>query len=210
MIKPTSLSVNKEFNYMALSDNSTHQGIYFRGLELSYYNFILHDYSYFQFSLSKEGHETECRLAYYPNPMSDETQGTPNSPTSELKFYEDLFNAGDIDFEQLSQALSEIEIAITSPIVRYDISFSQFNEISHPFAHIHFGINNSSRVAANRVFSPEYFVMFIARTFYFDDWQKKNCELFSLEKEFGLLKSGLDRIPQNKFCIIQDSLLNIV
>lgn len=208
IINPTSLPISKEFNYTAFSEQCTHQDIFFKGLELSHYNFILVDYSFFQLTLNKEGEHSECRLAYFPNPMSG--SGKPESPISELSFYEELFLDGDIDFEQLSQALCEIQINISSPIIRYDLSYSQFSKLSHPAAHFHLGVNNSSRIATNKVFTPEYFAMFIARTFYFSEWQKSNCEQFSLELEFSNLKRQLSTISDENFCNVQKGLLNLV
>lgn len=210
VINPSSLPVSKEFNYTAFSEQCTHQDVFFKGLELTYYNFILIDYSFFQLSLSKEGDNAECRLVYYPNPMSDNGGSKPESPISDLSFYEELFHAGDIDFEQLSQALCEIQINVSSPIIRYDLSYSQFDRLSHPVAHFHLGVNNSSRIATNKVFTPEYFAMFIARTFYFSEWQKVNCELFSLEQEFIKLKNLLNNISDEKYCDMQKGLLNLV
>lgn len=207
---PTSLPVNKDFNFTSFSDSATHESIFFCGLELSHYNFILIDYSYFQLSISKEGDLAECRLAFYPNPMSDYDGKKPESPISEIQFYEQMFNEGTIDYEELSQALSEIQVNVTTPIIRYDLSHSQFDRIVHPVAHFHLGLHNSSRIATNKIISPEYFVMFIIRTFYFNHWQSNNCEEFSLETNFHKLKDQLTCIECQKYCELQQGMFNLI
>src|SRR5215472_6389700 len=60
------LGVNEGFRDLILSDESRYVTVYLAGLNLSHYNFLLVDYSYFQFSWS----DPDCvRYAYYPNPF---------------------------------------------------------------------------------------------------------------------------------------------
>lgn len=56
-INKNSLKVNKEFNKIALDSKSKYEEIFLIGLEKTYYNFILKDYSFFQFSFSKDINE---------------------------------------------------------------------------------------------------------------------------------------------------------
>src|SRR4051812_35829777 len=65
---PTSLRVSEEFRDLSLSENTRYEDIYRKGMELVHYNFMLTDYSYFQFSwFGKEN----VRYAFYPNPFAD-------------------------------------------------------------------------------------------------------------------------------------------
>ena len=45
------IGVNEEFRDLVLSDKSSYVAVYLAGINLSHYNFMLVDYSYFQFKL---------------------------------------------------------------------------------------------------------------------------------------------------------------
>src|SRR5208282_3394242 len=49
---PAPLGVVDEFRKLILSDDADYIAVYLTGLRLSHYNFLLTDYSYFQFSYS--------------------------------------------------------------------------------------------------------------------------------------------------------------
>ena len=54
---------------MVLDGVSKYEDIYKKGLGLSYYNFMLEDYSYFQFSVEMRGKSIQkLRYAFYSNP----------------------------------------------------------------------------------------------------------------------------------------------
>jgi hypothetical protein len=208
-IIPISLPVNKDFNLIALGDACTHESIFFCGLSNNYYNFSINDYSYFHFSLTKEGNELECRMAFYPNPFS-EMDESMTSPQESIIVYQELFANGDISFEELSQALSEVSPRITTPIIRYDVSYKQWKKVKHPVAHIHLGINNPSRIASDKIFTPEFFTMFVIRTFYSQYWSSNQGNDFALDLQFNSLKTRLGKVREHNFCNIEQGSLNFI
>src|SRR5271167_3266702 len=66
---PTSLRVMEAFRDISLAKDARYEEIYRRGMELVHYNFMLADYSYFQFSWF--GNDN-VRYVYYPNPFAKE------------------------------------------------------------------------------------------------------------------------------------------
>lgn len=206
-IVPTSLPINKSFNLVALGDDCTHESTFFCGLTNNYYNFSINDYSYFHFSLTKDGNELECRMAFYPNPLSEMDENM-TSPQESIIVYQELFANGDINFEELSQALSEVSPKISTPIIRYDVSYKQWKRVLHPVAHIHLGINNPSRIATDKIFTPEFFTMFVIRTFYSQYWSSNQENDFALDLQFNSLKGRLGKVQEHKFCAIEKGSLN--
>jgi hypothetical protein len=61
----SSLNVNPDFNTVALDETRSYEDIYTAAVSLSYFNFMLTDFSIFQFSWSNDD---AWRLAYLPNP----------------------------------------------------------------------------------------------------------------------------------------------
>lgn len=208
-LNTNSLPVSDEFNRASLKGTPSHDDLFFKGLELRHYNFLMSDYSFLQFSLTSEGPEEELRLAYYANPMSDNSDNQPTNPHEDIVELEEMFTQGDIDFEEFTQALSENTVNISSPIIRYDVSFNQFQQIKHPISHLHLGINNSSRVATNRIFTPKFFTMFIVRTFYYHYWNLSQDE-HELDIVFSNEKNKLNLLTGDNFCHTQKGLLNFV
>lgn len=188
--------------------NVKHDAIYFSALELQYFNILLSDYSMFQFTLTSEEPEPELRLCYIPNPSAN-FEHEPSSPQDDIKLFEDMFKRGEIDFEDFSQAVSEIELGFYTPIVRVDVSFNQFQRINHPVAHMHIGLNNSSRIGLNRVWTPHLFTLFIVQNFYQGIWNKSNDEGYSLENTLKNAKSQSETIPASHFCQLQADLINL-
>lgn len=210
--KSTSLHIEPLFNDVALMPDASHESIFFAGLEHQYYNFLLKDYSFFQFSLTNDS-PYESRLCYIPNPQNnmlvtnfDDT--SPDSRSS-IGVYNQMFKEGDIDFEEYSQAISEIESKVSTPIIRVDTSESQYTPVDHPYCHMHMGINNQSRLSLDRYMSPSLFTMFILRTFYYDAWSERNCDERSLEKRLISEKNALDVFEPELFCNLQRNLINL-
>src|SRR5437660_297939 len=65
---PAPIQVNDEFRDLLLNKESDYVSIYSAGLGLSHYNFLLTDYSFFQFSWFSLNH---VRYAYFPNPFTN-------------------------------------------------------------------------------------------------------------------------------------------
>ena len=215
VVCPTTLKVNSEFNKVALLHNATHESIFFEGLNRRYYNFILKDFSYFQFSYTEITQDPnlvdkyDIRFAYYPNPANSYDR-KPESTLDQLHIFSEFYLNGDWEFEEYSQALSELQVNIRAPIIRYDMSESQFKKVNHPKAHFHIGINNSSRMATNRIFTPELFTMFILNLFYRNEWENLSGEDFSLECRMELLKNNCENLNEQHFCGVQDGIINII
>src|SRR4051812_4084998 len=60
-----SLPVDDLFRDVAIDSTSSYEQIYKTGLSRAHYNFLLNDYSYFQFTWDNK---SSWRLAYFPNP----------------------------------------------------------------------------------------------------------------------------------------------
>ncbi|OEE76718.1 DUF2290 domain-containing protein [Vibrio genomosp. F6] len=216
VITPTSLKVNDKFNHVALSSTATHESIYFAGLDYSHYNFILSDYSYFQFSYVQIFNNDlledkfELRLAFYPNPINTADDGLPESTVNQLLAFNEMFLDDDWTFEEYSQALCELQVNVTVPIIRYDMSEDQFQRINHPKAHMHIGVNNTSRIATEKIFTPELFTAFILSNFYRDQWESVSGDSFQLEQSYQRIKNNCSSLSSTHYCGLQSSIINIV
>ncbi len=97
------------------------------------------------------------------------------------EFPEDIFGIGE---EELRSHYSEqrqvkgLRQAICP--IRYDYAPDQYQCGLHPAAHIHFGHDNSIRVACKKLMKPQSFTLFILRQFYPDFWKN-----FLEHREFG-------------------------
>jgi hypothetical protein len=220
MLCPISLKVNKNFNKVALVSGSTHEEIYFAGLDEGYYNVILNDFSYFQFSFRelkpepgkpKLSYPYDIRMAFYPNPMNADTYSdTPDSPTDLLQTYHQYYIDDEWTFEEYTQALCELRANITTPILRYDLSEEQHKRINHPIAHLHLGVNNSSRIATNKVFTPELFTTFVLSNFYREKWELLSGSDLTLDLDYKRAKSNCATIKSDFYCDVQRGALNFV
>ncbi|WP_370883884.1 DUF2290 domain-containing protein [Enterobacter cloacae complex sp. 2015409] len=220
MVFPVSLKVNQRFNNVALRDGATHEDIYFSGLNEGYYNFILNDFSYFHFSFQEVQHTIgnpklvypyEIRMAFYPNPMNSSTYtDTPDSPTDLLQTYHKYFIDDEWSFEEYTQALCELKANISTPILRYDLSEDQHKRINHPIAHLHLGVNNSSRIATNKIFTPELFTTFVLSNFYREKWEILSGSDLKMDIQYQRTKNSCITIKSDFYCDLQRGALNIV
>ncbi|MFX4219133.1 DUF2290 domain-containing protein [Aliarcobacter butzleri] len=211
-IKPVFLEPNKDFNEVCLNKESTYEEIYLSGLQKQYYNIILEDYSYFQFNFNEIENREEriftpyARYAFYPNPFKNYYD--------DLSEYYNLFNIGEINFEEYSQVYSEAKPFLKKVFVRYDFSCKQYKKIYHPTAHFHFGIEENTRIASDKFFSPLAFCMFIINMYYVEYMERKSDEFFNLEnlykKEFQeLLKVDNFNSEIEYYCDLQKGLISI-
>lgn len=180
-----SLSVNAEFNEIALDSDSMYKEIYLRALSLSYYNFLLEDYSVFQFSMKSED---EWRLAYLPNPW---VTGV-STALSSISEWEALEEIGLYDQEDVAMLLGELPYHSSVPAIRFEYSAEQYAEFTHPGGHFHIGRDTDNRWATSRKFSPLLFVMMITKLYYRDKWLKnyKNLEDDCFEQKMILEIQG--------------------
>lgn len=208
-INDSLLGVNKNFNKVALDGSSTYEKIYLKGLEENHYNFILSDYSYFQFNFIENDEvphtdKPAARYAFYPNPFANMNE--------EFMKITNWYNDNEISFEEYTQAISEYQSINHVPAVRYDLSFRQYRRLHHPVAHFHFGIAENTRIATDKIFSPYLFVMLIIKMYYADYWNiisddENEFELDQLMVKEKKSSTTVATYGCEHFCSIQGDLL---
>lgn len=158
-----SLNVSASFKKSSLTCN-VYRDLYDVGMRNQDFNFMLKDQSYFQFT--EKIKNKDVRLAYYPNPYRF---GEYNSIKKELT---EFFDEGILSQDELEQALMEEHFSNDVPIIRYDLSLSQYCSKYHPAAHFHIGFNSDSRWPVRRVLTPYAFFLKILFHYYHDLWFK--------------------------------------
>lgn len=164
LVSPKNLLTNLEFQSVALDRNARYEDVYKKGLETRHYNFILCDFSYFQFSIAGNPRDPDLRYAYYANPFQH-----PSFDFEEL--IEEGGNSSAIS-ELYSQSLDEAEIVLSRPPIRYDYQRQAYKELSHPAGHLHVGAFQASRWPVRRIITPEAFTLFVAKHYYPEFWLK--------------------------------------
>lgn len=161
---PLPLVVEAQFRDAILSADARYIDVYLLGLNLSYYNFLLTDFSYFQFSWDKVDH---VRYAYYPNPFL----GPTDASIEEFRRRRGLVESGDITHEEYLALLRDRPAQFRVPALRYENSPEQRRELEHPCSHFHIGYHGEDRWALNRVLSPLAFTLLIVKHYYGLAWQ---------------------------------------
>ncbi len=167
IISRTSLAIDTEYRDVALDPSSSYQEIYRAGLSRSFYNIILKDYSYFQFSRS--GNE-DWRLSYSPNPW---LTGVPSAERM-LQELERRQEAGELSDEQVGEFLAEFPYSGAVPPIRFEFSADQYREFSHPAAHFHIGRHTENRWPSSLAVGPLCFSMIVIKLYYPDVWCQKS------------------------------------
>jgi hypothetical protein len=171
---PVPLPVNEEFRDVVLSGESTYVSIYLTGLGLSHYNFLMTDYSFFQFSWTSPDH---VRYAYYPNPF---VVGEDN--LSEIRQWRELLENGSITLEDYLSILRDAQSGIGVPPVRYESAPDQHKGLQHPSSHFHIGHHQDNRWAINRTITPLAFTLLILKHYYGPAWREMGTDE---QDEFG-------------------------
>lgn len=156
---PWSLDVDPDFRDVTLGRLSRYEDIYLLGLRRSYYNFILGEYSFFQFAAGSDW----ARYAFYPNPFRARDDEMLRDLDSELK-------EGAISFEEFSQILAEESATTNVAPIRYEYAPLQYREFNHPCAHMHIGHHSGNRWPVARRLSPAAFTMIVMRQCYGEEW----------------------------------------
>jgi hypothetical protein len=160
---PWPLGVNEEFRDLVLSDEVSYPEVYLKGLGLSYFNFLLTDYSYFQFSWS----ETDrVRYAYYPNPFL----GNSEPALEEFRELQEAVGSGTISFEEYLSLLRDKPADPRVPLFRYENSPDEYIELRHPCSHFHIGHHSDNRWALNKLLTPLAFTLIILKHYYDASW----------------------------------------
>ena len=161
---PVPLEPRDEYRRMALDENTHYEDVYLTALKGSYYNFLLCDFSFFQFHINGDG---ETRFAYYPNPFI----GASISAMAELTEMREYLEEDVITTEEYLHAVAERRACRHPPLIRYEHAPSQYKELSHPCSHFHFGNHGENRWAVKRELTPVAFSLLIYRQFYGLQWQ---------------------------------------
>lgn len=167
LIWKASLPVDEDFRRVALAPESFYAEIYRVGLSRSSYNFLLSDYSYFQFSWDSDA---AWRLAYFPNPW---IAGVPDAQDI-LDQWEALEEMGGLSHEDASDLIEELPYKGAIPAIRFEYSRQQYREIVHPAAHFHIGRNADNRWPCAVLLGPHAFSMLVARLYYADQWRTRS------------------------------------
>lgn len=162
---PTSLPISEAFRDISLANNARYEEIYRKGMELVHYNFMLTDYSYFQFSwFSKDN----VRYAYYPNPFARE-----RSMLADHQRLRELEEAGWLTHEEWLAVISDHHVANRDPMIRFEHAENEYRAFHHPCAHLHIGHPPRGRWCVARVLTPVAFTMLILKHQYPQEWQSR-------------------------------------
>jgi|SRR6185312_8700076 len=162
--QPTPLEVDGEFRDIALTPTSTYSDVYLAGLNRSHYNFLLFDYSYFQFSWEKINH---VRYAYYPNPFL----ATDEQNIKDFRRKRELVENGTVTHEDYLALLRDTPIEARVPALRYENSPDQRRELRHPCSHLHIGHHGDDRWPLNKLLSPLAFTLLVVKHYYGNEWR---------------------------------------
>jgi len=179
---PSLLKPNKLKYKINSIESPKYEELFLFSLENQYYNIILNDYSYFQFDFDEEEDRKNryiypsARYAFYPNPFEN--------INDDIGAIQQLYDEGEIDFEEYSQAMSEAKPLGKKIPVRYDLSFKQYREIYHPVSHFHFGMAENSRIPTDKLFTPLLFTKFIVNMYYMQELENIDDGTFPLHNEF--------------------------
>ena len=157
-----SLGVDAEFRDLFFEKDALYEEIYLLGLKKSHYNFILNDFSYFQFSLVEES----VRYAVFPNPFDYQSGG---ASSDELDI---LVEEGLLTFEEYADLVSDSPVKVGVPPFRYEFAPDQYREILHPCSHFHIGHHSEDRWPIERKLTPLAFTMLIMRNYHPLEWAK--------------------------------------
>ncbi len=158
------LGTNTEFRSIALRGDSRYEEIYKCGLRLSHYNFMLEDYSFFQFS--KDNNTPQYRYSFYANPY--EIPSTVLEFSAQAQLEEEELETSEIYMQELDEAL----VTNITPPIRYDYDLNSYFPLRHPAGHLHIGIFQGSRLPVRRLLTPECFALFVVKHFYASEWAK--------------------------------------
>lgn len=162
---PSPLEVNEEFRRLVLNHENSYKDVYMAGLRLSHYNFLLSDYSYFQFSWEAEN---KVRYAFYPNPF---IAGGNEDALKKIHRWGELLRAEMITHEDYLALLRDAEADLRVPLIRYENAPDQHRGLSHPCSHFHIGFHSDNRWAFNRLLTPFAFSLYIIKQYYGSLWR---------------------------------------
>lgn len=160
-VNPSSLSPSSEFKNKSRDDSVSYPEAFRSALRNIDYNFQLFEYSIFQFS---QFSDESLRFAFYPNPFIS------GGIADEISDLEEYLEEGVIDYEEYSSLISDNSRLSYPPIIRYEFSPRQYQELVHPCAHLHIGHHNESRWPVRRKLNPEAFSAMVLKLFFSEQW----------------------------------------
>jgi hypothetical protein len=128
---------------------------------LSHYNFLRTDYSYFQFSWSSP---ERVRYAFYPNPFE--------GSAADFKRRRELVESGLITQDEYLSMLRDARLDPRVPLLRYEHAPDQYKGLHHPCSHFHIGHHADNRWALNRLLTPLAFTLLILKLYYGSVWRE--------------------------------------
>lgn len=168
------LEPHPEFRRVAYSAETSYQDVFKAGLRYRAYNFVLHEFSYFQFWHDSKHEARVLRYAYYTNPFDI---AAADQSVSQWCAAESIINCDDL----YQQVLDDSHVVIGKPPIRYDLDLDGHRESIHPCAHLTVGAHMNNRWPVARVLTPKLFVLFICKHYYPDFWTKMDRKTKSTE-----------------------------
>jgi len=199
---PSSFKVSPEFRSMCFDATVTYEALYLYGLRLRQYNFLLSDYSFFQFSGKENG---EVRYAFYPNPFI----GAKNDDVRNVTEMDEYLTEGAIEMEDYLHAISEIRNSQHPPLTRYEYAEAQYKELEHPCSHIHFGHHSDNRWPVRRKLTPQAFSLMVIKYYYVLDWKGAKGEVvgrktLSLDDLYTKHRTDCSLVPSSHFSVKEE------
>jgi hypothetical protein len=167
--------------------NENYQTIYIKCFEQGDYNLVLMDGALIQMKYRFNKEEViEHVLSFYPSPFMERFQDNPSD-------FMATYFSGDELFSEITG-----ESPVCSPI-RFDFNCSEkiFREMEHPKSHLTIGDYKNCRIPIKSPLSPNRFIKFILRSFYYEKFSANytdnffKCDLRFAETIFGQEKHHL-------------------
>jgi hypothetical protein len=198
---PEPLVVDESFRTIALSGTASYVELYLSGLRLSQYNFLLVDYSFFQFGWTAREH---VRYAFYPNPFASRPDAL-----EDVRRYEDDVRSGVLSYDDYLDILREFTPEPRVPLIRYDSAPTQYRELRHPACHFHIGHHADNRWAVRRLLTPLAFTALMVKHYYGGNWRRHGDDETAEggnSLEASLLREKIDcrLIDPTRFSIVED------
>jgi hypothetical protein len=138
--------------------DSPYEKIYEECLVYKDYNFVMFDQAIIQMRYRfRRDNLLEHVLGYYPNPSQENFLDSP------INFEEDYY--GTTPFSENIDSTS-----VKFPL-RFDYDIAVHNPCDHPISHLTLGNNTSCRIPVSKALTPNKFMLFILRSFYFEKFK---------------------------------------
>jgi len=138
-----------------------YEEIYDECLRERAYNFLLLDGAIVQMMYRFDGRMLSShRLAFYSNPHIERYQDNPDA-------FEERYYGNELFIDMIEEKIIPFPFRF-----EFDNSDSKFIECDHPYSHSTFGNYGNCRMPVCSPVSPNRFIRFILRNFYFDKYKE--------------------------------------